>query len=105
MINFDDYANENKTTNNQKWPYIPDHPYKILIVGSGSRKTHASLNLINNQLDNDKYLYAKDPYEAKYQYLINQREKVSLRHYRILKHSLNIRMMCKIFMNIFKNTK
>ena len=81
MINFDDYENENKTTNNQKWPYIPDHPYKILIVGSGSRKTHASLNLINNQLDNDKYLYAKDPYEAKYQYLINQREKVSLRHY------------------------
>ena len=26
MINFDDYANENKTKHNFKWPYIPDHP-------------------------------------------------------------------------------
>ena len=25
MINFDDYANENKTKHNLKWPYIPDH--------------------------------------------------------------------------------
>ena len=39
------------------------------------------LNLINNQPDIDKiYLYAKDPYEAKYQHLINQREKVGLYH-------------------------
>ena len=39
------------------------------------------LNLINNQPDIDKiYLYAKDPYEAKYQRLINQREKVGLHH-------------------------
>ena len=37
------------------------------------------MNLINNQPDIDKiYLYAKDPYEAKYQYLINKREKVGL---------------------------
>ena len=27
------------------------------------------------------YLYAKDPYEAKYQYLINKREKVGLDHF------------------------
>ena len=47
------------------------------IGGSGSGKTNALLNLINNQPDIDKiYLYAKDPYEAKYQYLINKREKV-----------------------------
>ena len=40
------------------------------------------MNLINNQLDIDKiYLYAKDPYEAKYQYLINKREKVVLDHF------------------------
>ena len=39
------------------------------------------LNLINNQPDIDKiYLYAKDPFEAKYQYLINKREKVGLDH-------------------------
>ena len=40
-------------------------------------KQNALLNLISNQPDIDKiYLYAKDPYEAKYQYLINKREKV-----------------------------
>ena len=45
--------------------------------GSGSGQTNALLNLINNQPNIDKiYLYAKDPYEAKYQYLINKREKV-----------------------------
>ena len=41
------------------------------------------MNLINNQPDIDKiYLYAKDPYEAKYQYLINKREKVELDHFK-----------------------
>ena len=72
MINFDDYANENKTQHNSKRPYIPDHPYRILIIGcSGFGKTNALLNLINHQPDIDKiYLYAKDPYEAKYQLLI-----------------------------------
>ena len=66
MINFDNYTNENKTAQFQV-PYIPDHPYRILIVGSsGSGKTYALLNLINNQPDIDKiYLYAKDPYEVK----------------------------------------
>ena len=67
MINFDDYANENKTEYNLKCPYIPDHPYRIQITGgSGSRKTNALLNLINKQSDIDKIcLYAKDPYEDK----------------------------------------
>ena len=72
MINFDNYVNENKTKHNKNWPYIPDHPYRILIIGgSGSGKTNL-LNLIEKQPDIDKiYLYAKDPYESKYQYLIN----------------------------------
>ena len=40
------------------------------------------MNLINNQPDIDKiYLYAEDPYKAKYQYLINKREKVGLDHF------------------------
>ena len=84
MINFDDYTNENKTEHNSKWPYIPDHSYRILIIGSsGLGKANALLNLINNQLDIDKiYLYAKDSYEAKYQYLINKREKVGLDHFK-----------------------
>ena len=49
--------------------YIPDQPYRILIIGgSGSAKTNVLLNLINNQPDIDQmYLYAKDTYEAKYQ--------------------------------------
>ena len=87
MINFDDYANENKTEHNLKWPYIPDDPYRILIIGgSGSRKTNALLNLINNQPDIDKiYWYAKDPYEAKYQFLINKRESIGLNHFNNLK--------------------
>ena len=74
MINFDDYFNviafnENRTEHNKNCPYIPDHPYRILIIGaSGSGKTNLLLNLIENQPDIDKiYLYAKDPYESKYQ--------------------------------------
>ena len=78
MINFDDYTNENKfKEHNSKWSYIPDYQYRILIiVGSGSGKTNALLSLINNQPDIDKiYLYAKEPYEAKYQFLV-KKEKV-----------------------------
>ena len=87
MINFEDYTNENKTEHNLKWPYIQDHPYRISIIGgSGSGKINALLNLINNQQDIDKiYLYAKDPYEEKYQYLIKKCEKVGLKHYDDLK--------------------
>ena len=83
MVNFDDYINENKTEPNKNWPYVPDHPYRILIIGgSGSGKTNVLLNLIENQPDIDKiYLYAKDPYEAKYQYLINKGESVSIDHF------------------------
>ena len=83
MINFDDYANENKTEHNQNWPYIPDHSDRILIIGgSGSGKTNALLNLIKKQPDIDKmYLYAKDPYEAKYQPLINKRKSTGLKHF------------------------
>ena len=39
MINFYDHVNENKTMHNKDWPYTPDHPYRILIIGdSGSVK-------------------------------------------------------------------
>ena len=83
MINFDDYTNENKTEHSLKWPYIPDYPYRILIkAGSGSGNTNALLNSINNQSDIDKiYLYAKDPYETKYQNLINKQESTDLKHF------------------------
>ena len=83
MINFDNYANETRTKHNKKWPYIPDHPYRIsLIGGSGSGKTNLLLPLIENQPDIDKiYLYAKDPYESKYHYLINKRGGVGINHF------------------------
>ena len=83
MINFDNYFSENRIENNRNWPYTPDHPYRILIIGdSGSRKTNVLLNLIEKQSDIDKiYLHAKDLYEAKYQYLINIRENVGIDHF------------------------
>ena len=85
MINFDHYTNENKTEHNLKWPYIPDHPYRILLIGgSGSEKTNALLNLINNQPDIDEiYLCTKDPYGTK--------------------HLLNTQMISKMFTKILKN--
>ena len=83
MINFDDYVNEYKTEHNKNWPYIPDKPYRKLIIGgSRSEKSNVLLDLIENQPDIDKiYLYAKDPYEAKYQYLINKRKSVGINHF------------------------
>ena len=83
MINFDDYANKSKTHHNLNWLYIPDRPYRILIIGGcRSGKTNALLNLIKNQPDIDKiYLYAKDPHEAKYQFLINKRESIGLKQF------------------------
>ena len=84
MINFDDYTIENEIESNSKWPYIPDHLYRILIVdGSGSGKSKALLKLIDNQPDFDKiFLYAKHPYETKYQYLIKKPEKLGLDHFK-----------------------
>ena len=58
MINFDDYVNEDKTQHNLKCQYIPDHPYRILIIGgSESGKKNALLTLINNQPDIDKIYF------------------------------------------------
>ena len=61
MINLDSITSKNKTEHNEKWPYILDHPYRILIIGGfGSGKTNALINLINEQNDIDKiYLYAR----------------------------------------------
>ena len=75
MFNLDDTTNENNEDHDRKWPYIPNHPYRMLIIGrSGSGKTNALLNLIrkhgrDNRIDKI-YLYARDLNEPKYQFLV-----------------------------------
>ena len=55
MFNFYDITKEDIKKHNPKQPEIPDHSYRILIIGgSGSGKTNALLNLINNEPDIDK---------------------------------------------------
>ena len=74
-----------------------------MIGDSGSGKTNALLNLINNQADIDKiYLYAKDPYEAKYQYLINKREKADLKHYDDSKAFIEYSNIYKMFIKYWR---
>ena len=87
MISFDEAVKENIKKLNSNWQQIPDHSYRILIIGgSGSRKTNSSFNLVNNQSDIDKiYLYVEDPYEAKYQFLIKKREDIGKKHFHDLK--------------------
>ena len=68
--------------NNKKLPYIPNHLYRILIIGgSGSGKTNTSLNLINEQNDIHKiYLYARDLNQPKHKLSIKKREDAGIKH-------------------------
>ena len=83
MFNLDAITDENNKDQNKRWPYISDHPYRMLIIGSsGSGKTNALLNLINKQ-DNYNpidqiYFHAKDLSEPKYQFLTQKREDVGI---------------------------
>ena len=55
MINFDNVVKETMKTIHRNWPQIPDHPFKLLIIGgSGSWKTDSLFDLINQQPDIDK---------------------------------------------------
>ena len=82
MFNFDYIIKKDIKENNLKCPKLPDQSYRRLIIGaSGSRKTNASLNLVNHEPDIEKsYLYAEDPYKTKYQLLINKRESTWLKN-------------------------
>ena len=74
MINY--VTKENIKEHNPNWPQIPHR------IFSGSGKTNSLFNLINQQPDIDRiYLYAKDPYKAKYQFLIKKREYVGTKHF------------------------
>ena len=101
MFNFDYITKEYIKEHNPNWPAIPDHPYRILIVGcSGSWKTNALLNLINHEPDVDKiYLYAKGPYKAKKK----KRKSTGLKYFNdskaFIKYSTDTN---DIYKNIFK---
>ena len=81
MLNLDDIWNKNNKEHNNKWPYIPDHPYRLLLIGgSESGKTNTLLNLIKEQDDIEKtYLYAKDLSETKYEFFIKKREDAGIK--------------------------
>ena len=68
MIKFEFITKEIIKEPNANWPQIPDHYYRMLIIGGWeSRKTNTLFNLVSQQLDIDKiYLYVIDPYKAKY---------------------------------------
>ena len=76
MFNLGNITKENNKEHNNKWPYIPDHSYRVLIIGgSESGKTNALLNLISQQDDVDKiFLYAKNLSKTKYEFLIKKCE-------------------------------
>ena len=69
--------------NNKKSPFIPDHPYRILIIGgSGSGKTNALLNFIKEQNDIDNiYLDTKDLSEPRYKFLIKKSKDVGTKYF------------------------
>ena len=79
------YDESFETNHNQNWLYIPDHPYRILIVGgSESEKTNVLLNLIKHHPpDFDKiYLFIKDPFESKHQLFMNRQEEAGTENFK-----------------------
>ena len=85
MINLNSIKNKDNKRHREKWPYIPDHLYRILINGgSGSGKTNMLLNLIKEQDKSDVidkiYLYARDLNKPKYQFLIKNPENAGIKH-------------------------
>ena len=52
MTNLGSITNKNNKKHNKKWPYIPDHLNRILIIGgSGSGKRNTLFNLIKNKIN------------------------------------------------------
>ena len=74
MINFDDVARGNIIEENVNQPQIPNHPYRIQIIGgSGSTETNTLITFIKHQPGFEKrYLYAQDVLEGKYHFFYQQ---------------------------------
>ena len=106
MNNLYSITNESNKELNEEWSYIPDHPYKILIIGgSGSRKTNTLLNLTKEPDNIDKiYLYAKDLNEPKYEFLTNKREDVEINIVMIQTHLLSVQIRWMTFIRILMTT-
>ena len=68
MINFDDYVNENKTEHNRNWPDIPDHPYRILIIGGSASGSALSSGKIHKY----QYLTGEDILPSNQQQITEQ---------------------------------
>ena len=86
MKNYDQSVQINQ---NQSWPDISGHLYRILIIGGlGSGKTNVLLKLLKHQWSdiNKFYLDIKSPSESKYQLVINEREKVGIKKLKSRKH-------------------
>ena len=68
-----------------------NHPYRILLVGSsGWGKPNTIFNPINHLPHSDKiFLYAKDHYDSKNQYLIKSREEVAQKYLKDPKPFIN----------------
>ena len=102
MINFTGFIKEHNLT----WPQIPDDPQKILTIeGSGSEKTYLLFHLIIQQPVVDKiYLYVKDQYKAKYQFLINKQESTELKCLNVSKVLIEYSNDMDRIFKILKNT-
>ena len=105
MINFDDVTKEK--TKEHNCPQIPNHPYRILLIGdSGSGKINSLFNLISEQPDSGKiFLWVKDSHEAKYQFLINKRERAGLKYLSDSKYWKNNDDTYKKFKNYIKKSE
>ena len=95
LIKFDSVTKEQIKEHDTKWTEISDHSYRILITGdSESGETNSLFDLIGLQPDADKInWYAKDPCEAKYQFLIKKRQGSGLKHSNDFKAFMNISMI------------
>ena len=71
MINLDSIINENNKQYNKKWPYLPYHPYRILIIG-GSRSGKQMHCLRRREQDLSK---------PKYEFLIKKLEDPETKHF------------------------